>query len=134
MPLAGHMIHLDPDTIGILEQHRVVARREPRAVTGRMHDARAELLDDEAMDLVDVFPPPRAQAKVMKPAAQLVEGSAALPCGHRAHEYAGAAADAIDGVLVLDERPHLEKVTKLLPEREAACGVVHRQLNVRNAV
>src|SRR5881398_848114 len=111
MPLAGDMIDLDADTIGVLEQHGVVARREPRAIFGGMHDACTEL-DDEAVDRVDVFPAPRPEAKVMKPAALLVEGSSALACRHRSHEDPGAAADAIDRILVLDERLHLEEVAK----------------------
>src|SRR6184192_2214940 len=45
----------------------------------------------------------------------------------------GAAPDAVDDVVALDERPHLEEVAELLPEGDAA-RVGHRELDVRDTV
>ena len=51
MSLAGHVVHLDADPVGVLEEHGVVAGREA-AVFGRMDDARLELARDEVVRLL----------------------------------------------------------------------------------
>src|SRR6185369_8381697 len=55
VPFAGNVVDLDADAIGILEQHRVVAWRELRSLLGRMDDARSELVDEKAIDRIDVL-------------------------------------------------------------------------------
>ena len=45
MPLAGHVVHFDPDPVGILEEERVVPGRE-RVFAGRVDDRPAETDDD----------------------------------------------------------------------------------------
>src|SRR5678815_3849481 len=70
--LAGNVVHLDADAVGVLEEQRVVPRRELRAALGRVHDVRPELVHDEAVDRVDVLAAPRAEAEVMQPRAVLV--------------------------------------------------------------
>src|SRR5437016_4627432 len=98
-----------------------------------MDDAGGELIDDEAVDGVDVLTATSAESEVVKAGAVLVEGPAARRV-RAAHQDAGAAADAVDGVLVADERLHADEVAELLPERDAAFGVVDRELDVSDAV
>src|SRR5713101_8671914 len=74
--LARDVVDLDADAIGILEQHRVVARR-PHSRCGRMHDLRAECLN-EAVSLVDIAMLARPQAYMMKPDAILHEAFAGM--------------------------------------------------------
>src|SRR5262249_2067936 len=93
--LARHVVHLDPDSLGILEQHGVVSRREP-AFLRRMHDLRAQLVDGEAMDRIDVLTGPRAEAQVVQTRAALIERPPILRILVGAHEDAGTAADAVD--------------------------------------
>src|SRR5438132_9318785 len=133
MTFAGDVVHLDADPVGVLEENRVVPRGELRTVLGRMDDSRLELLDEEMMDRVDVRTTPRAETEMVKARAVLVERAAAR-ARRSAHEDPGAAADAVDDVLASDERLHPEEVTEFLPEGDAACGVVHGELDVRDAV
>ena len=86
------------------------------------------------MDGVDVLATARPKAEMVKTRAVLIEGAAARALRRSAHEDSGAAPDAVDDVLAPDERLHSEEVTELLPERDAACGVVHGELDVRDAV
>src|SRR6185369_13436408 len=125
---------LDADAIGILEQHRVVARRELRSLLGRMDDARSELVDEKAIDRIDVRAAAGAKAEMMQAGTVLVELPVALLRRRATHQNAGAAADAVDDVRTLDQRLHRHEVAEALPERHAARGIVHRQLNVGDAV
>src|SRR5437870_13627108 len=134
MTFAGDVVHLDADPVGVLEENRVVPRGELRTVLGRMDDSRLELLDEEMMDRVDVRTTPRAETEMVKARAVLVERAAARALRRSAHEDSGAAADAVDDVLASDERLHPEEVTEFLPEGDAACGVVHGELDVRDTV
>src|SRR5438094_1133417 len=134
MTFAGDVVHLDADPVGVLEENRVVPRGELRTVLGRMDDSRLELLDEEMMDRVDVRTTPCAETEMVKARAVLVERAAARALRRSAHEDSGAAADAIDEVLASDERLHPEEVTEFLPEGDAACRVVHGELDVRDAV
>src|SRR5947208_16347390 len=95
-----------------------------------MHDLRAELVGGKAMNRIDVAALARAEAEVVQPRAELVEGAAAPCLRVRAYEDPGAAPDAVDDVVALDERPHLEEVAELLPEGDAA-RVGHRELDDR---
>ena len=133
VPLARDVIHLDANPVGILEQHGVVAGREVRGVLGRVHDRRSELVDDEAMNRLDVLTAAGAEAHVVKPCPQLVEAAAAFRLRIRAHEDTRPAPDAVDEVVALDERLHLEEVAELLPEGDAR-PVDHGELDVRHAV
>ena len=69
--LAGHVIDLEPDAVGILEQHRVISRR-PRTLLRRMHDLRADRFE-EKINLIDVAMLARAQTHMMQPDAALLE-------------------------------------------------------------
>src|SRR5439155_27287124 len=99
---------------------RVVAGGEVRSVLGRMHDLRAELVDDKAMNRIDVPTLARAEAEVVEPRAELVEGATAPGLRVRAYEDPGAAADAVDEVVALDEGPYREEVAEILPEGDDA--------------
>src|SRR5262249_12050390 len=65
--LPGHVVDLDADAVGMLEQNRVVAGRELRSLFRRVNDAGPELIDHKAMDRVDTFAVTRAQAQVVQP-------------------------------------------------------------------
>ena len=82
MALAGNVVHFHADPVGILEQDRVVAGSEVRAVLGRMNDPRVDLIDQESMDGVDVLAAAGAKAEVMEAGAILIETlGPLLPCG-----------------------------------------------------
>ena len=131
MSLAGDVIHLDPDPVGILEQHRVVAGREA-AFLRRVHDGRLELADDEAVDGIDVLAAAGAEAEMMQPRSFLIEGAARPLRG--ADEDAGPAADPVPDVGPADQRLHAEEPAELAPEGKTAGRIVHRELDVGDAV
>jgi hypothetical protein len=61
-PLPRHVIELEPDAIGILEQDRIVSRR-PLILARDADDLCAERLE-EAVQFVDVGAFPRAETQV----------------------------------------------------------------------
>jgi hypothetical protein len=65
--------------------------------------------------------------------APLIEGPEILRLRIGPHEDAGAPADAVDDLVGVDQRPHVEEMAQLLPERDAG-RVPHRELDVRDAV
>src|SRR4029077_8074626 len=99
-----------------------------------MNDPRGKLVDDETMDRVDVVPASSPEAEVVKTGAVLVEGGRGRLPRTSPDQDPRAAADAVDGRLVPDERLHPEEMTEPLPEGEGAIDVVHRELDVRDAV
>src|SRR5688572_25010472 len=99
-----------------------------------MDDLRVELAAHELVDRVDLLAVARAEAEVVQPRAILIELAVALVGRCAAHQDAGAAADAVDDPLALDQRLHLEEVAELLPERAAALRVVHGELDVGDPV
>jgi hypothetical protein len=134
MATTRDVVHLHADPVRVLEQHRVVAGGEVRRLLGGVHDVSPELPHREVMDPVDVLALPGPEAEVVQPRAVLVEGLVTLLGRRPAYQDAGAAADAVDDALSLDQGLHLEEVAELLPEREAAVGIVHGQLDVGDAV
>jgi hypothetical protein len=70
-PLPRHMIELEPDAVGILEQNRIISRR-PLILARRPDDFRAERRQ-KAMQLIDVGALAGAEAQVMQPDALLFE-------------------------------------------------------------
>src|SRR5688572_18725065 len=99
-----------------------------------MDDLRVELAAHELVDRVDLLAVARAEAEVVQPRAILIELAVALVGRCAAHQDAGAAADAVDDPLALDQRLHLEEVAELLPERAAALRIVHGELDVGDPV
>src|SRR5262249_38928503 len=118
MALSRHVVHLDADPVGILEEHRVVSGREARLLR-RVDDARAQLVGNTPRDRVDVLSRAGAEAEMVEAGAALVEPAAAPRVLVGAHEDARAAADAVHDAVGLDERLHLEEVAKFLPEGDA---------------
>src|SRR5262249_33871475 len=72
-------------------------------------------------------------AEMVQARAALIEGPQVLRLRVGAHEDTGAAPDAVDDFVSLDERLHAEEVAERLPERDAD-RVADGQLDVRNAV
>ena len=70
-PLARHMIELQPDAVGVLEQNRLIARR-PLILARRADDLGAERLQ-EAVQLVDIGALAGAKAEVMQADTILLE-------------------------------------------------------------
>src|SRR5689334_21680159 len=70
---------------------------------------------------------------MMQPGAVLVEATAPARLGIDADQDPRPAADAVDDVVRLDERLHLEEVAELLPEGDAR-RLDRRHLDVRDAV
>src|SRR5262249_50958437 len=132
MALPGHEVHLDPDASGIFEQDRVVAGSEP-PVLRRGHDLRTQLVDDQRVHRIDGLSAPRPEAQGVQARAPLIEGSPVLRLRIGSHEDTGAPPDAVDDLVGVDQRLHVEEVAQLLPERDAG-RVPHRELDVRDAV
>jgi hypothetical protein len=101
----------ETDAVGILEQDRVVARR-PAVFLRRANDRDTERLD-EFMRRVDVVPRAGAEADVMQTDALLHEALAlVLGCWLR-YQNAGAAADAVVAVFVVEHLPQAEEGQEL---------------------
>src|SRR4051794_41752535 len=75
-PLPRHMVQLQPDAIGILEQDRVIARR-PFILARRADDFGADRIE-EIMQLVDVGALAGAEAEMMQADALLLERCAGV--------------------------------------------------------
>src|SRR5262249_5527407 len=132
--LPRHVVDLDADAVGILEQNRVVAGRELRSLFRRVNDAGPELSDHKAMDRVDTFPVTRAQAQGVQPRGGPSETHPSLLARRAPHEDAGAATDAVDDVLAPDEGLHGQEMAELLPERHAPLRVADGELDVGDPV
>lgn len=133
MTLAGDEIHLDSEAIGILEQHRIVARG-PAAFFGGMDNTSARMPRDKSVHGVDVVAASRAKAEVVESRGFLVEGPGALVGRGSSHDDARPRSDAVDGLVGTDQRFHLQEVTEVFPEGNALRGIVHRQLDMGNTV
>ena len=131
-PFTGHEVRLDANTVGVLEQHRVIARRPPRFLR-RVHDARANA-DQKCVQQVDVFARAGAKAEVMQAGAALRETLAAELCGRRRDQDAGAAADPVDAFVAVEHQFHLKVFEQPAIKRPAGRIVIDRQLDVGNAV
>src|SRR5208282_3222395 len=130
--LAGHVIYFNPDSVGILEQHRIISRR-PWAVFRRMDDLRTGFLQ-EPEDLVYVAALACSQAYVMEPDSALYEAPAAVFRFGRYNSDRGASADVVVKLLALHHRLQPQERHQLLVEGDADLEVVHGQYDVRDAV
>src|SRR5271156_1277836 len=92
--LARYVIDFEPDAVGVLEQHRVIARR-PCAIVGRM-DNRGADPQQKLVDRVDVAALARAQADVMQSDPPLRKALAAGFLLGLVDADPGAAADTIE--------------------------------------
>src|SRR6266851_2282833 len=100
-PSARDIIHLDPHAGGILEQNGIVSRR-PGPCFRRMDDLDV-LLQQELVDLVDVFSTTAPKAQMMQADAALNEPLGCM-CGAAAtYTDCGASADIIDAVVAAED-------------------------------
>src|SRR5689334_1339269 len=129
---AGNVIDLEPDAIGILEQHRVISGR-PAILARRADDFRAKL-DNESVELVDIGALAGAKAEMVQPDAPLVEGSIRVFRRRRADAERGASADAIIIGVGIDDRRHAEERQQLAIEIARAREIRRRQDDVRHTV
>src|SRR5437879_4312863 len=102
--LTRHVINLNTNAIGILEQHRVIPRR-PRPSLRRMHNLRADRLQ-EAVYLVNVAAFPRAQANVMQPDSPLLKTLPPIRVLASRDTHRSPSADAVEHVLAPNHRRH----------------------------
>src|SRR4051812_23236456 len=75
-PLPRHMIELEPDAVGVLEQNRVVAGRP--LILARGADDFGPHRIQEAIQLIDVGAFAGAEAEMMQPDALLLERRAGV--------------------------------------------------------
>ena len=103
--LSWDVVHLQPDAVGVLEQHRIVARC-PRSVFRRMHDLGAHLAQVR-VQAIDVLAGVGAEAEVVEPDPGLHEGCLVVRRlrGHNRHR--GLAADEVSPPLVAEDRLEL---------------------------
>src|SRR4051812_2080719 len=106
-PLPRHVIELEPDAVGILEQQRIISGR-PLVLARRANDLGAERAE-EAVQLVDVGALAGAEAQMMQADALLRERGAGMLGRWRADPDRGPSADAVIGGVGVDHRLQPEK-------------------------
>src|SRR5260370_21585725 len=106
-PLARHMIELEPDTVRVFEQQRVIARR-PLILARRANDLDVERTQ-KAMQLVDIGALAGAETQMMQADALLLERGTRVLRRRRADANRGASADAVMSRLGIDHRRQPEK-------------------------
>src|SRR5215475_7079270 len=131
-PLARHVVDLQANTIGILEQHRIVAGR-PLVLARRADDPGADR-GKESVQLVDTGALACAETEVMQPDTVLVEGGTGIFRRWRADRHRGAAADAVIHLVGIDHRFQTEERQQLAIELAGALEIRRGQKDVRDAV
>src|SRR6266700_766145 len=131
-PLAGYVVELEPDAVGILEQQRIVAGRP--AVLARGADDPGVQREQEGVQFIDVRTLARPKAQMMQADALLLEGCAGMFRRGCADADRGAAADAIEGGVGIDDGRHAEKWQELAIERARALEIRRGEKNMRDAV
>jgi hypothetical protein len=130
--LAGDVVYLEPDPVGVQEGQRVVARR-PRTSLGCSDHSRAECLQ-EGIQLVDVLSASRAEAEMVKAGAiwdmpfrrvARIRPAYCKPCppAHVIHEVLGAM-----------DRSQPEVRHQLIVKGLALLEAIHTQLNMGDTV
>jgi hypothetical protein len=89
------MVELQPYSVGILKQQRIISRR-PLILARRANDGYAERAQ-EAVQFIDVGALAGAKAEMMQADAILLEGSSDMLRRRRVDPDRGAPADAVKG-------------------------------------
>src|SRR6476646_632052 len=131
-PLPRHMIELEPDAIGVLEQDRIISWR-PLVLARRADDLGAERLE-KTVQLVDVGALAGAEAEMMQTDALLFERGAFMLGGRRADADRGTAANAVIGRLGVDHRLQAEKRQQLKIKFAGPSKIRGGEENMRDAV
>src|SRR6476660_4349154 len=92
-PLSRNMVELQPYSVGILEQQRIISRR-PLILARRANDGHAERTQ-EAVQFIDVGTLAGAKAKMVQANAVLLERSSCMLGGRRVDPDRGTPADAV---------------------------------------
>jgi hypothetical protein len=132
IPLAGDEVHFESESIGILEEHGVVAGG-PVVLARGVDDAGTERRD-ELVDAVHVLATPGAKAEVVESRAVGIEATALVFGVRPADADSSATADTVIQGVRLHEALHFEEREQLLVEGKAGVEVADRQIDVRDSV
>src|SRR6185436_11600936 len=130
--LPRHMVELEPNAIGILEQNRIISRR-PLILARRADDFGAERLE-KAVQLIDVGALAGAEAQMMQTDTLLLECRAFMLGGWRADADRSPAADAVIGRLGIDHGLQAQKRQQLAIEIARALIIRGGEKNMCDAV
>src|SRR5262245_51160381 len=98
-----------------------------------MDDLRA-VLDEESMERIDVGPLARPEADVVEPDAELGEALVPVAVLRPDDAEGGAAADAVEHPVRVDDGAEAEEAEQALVERKARVEVADGEEDVRDAV
>ena len=86
------------------------------------------------LNAIDILPRARSKTKVMQPGTILIERRGAMFLTRRANADARSAADAIEQHIGAHQALHVEKRQQFLVERQTAGIVLHREVDMCDAI
>src|SRR5512133_3565652 len=122
------MVELQPYSVGILKQQRVISRR-PLIFARRANDGYAERAQ-EAVQFIDVDALAGAKAEMVQADAILLERSSGMLRRRRIDPDRGAPGDAVEASVGVDHRLHAEKRQQLAVEFTRAFKIGCGQKNM----
>jgi hypothetical protein len=130
--LSRNMVELQPYSVGIFEQQRIIARR-PLILARRANDLHTECAQ-KAVQFIDVGALAGAETQMVETDALLLERRACVLGRRRADPDRGASADALIRFLGVDDRLQPEKRQQPAVELAGAFEIGRGQKNMRDAV
>ncbi len=121
------------DAVGILEQHRIIARR-PGLLLRRMDDLDVVALREEGVDPVDRGAIAHPEAGVVQAGGALIEPLARIFGAAGANADRGAPADAIEHMLAVEHEPEVQIGDHRAPEGGRSCEIARGQDDMCDAV
>src|SRR5258706_16482437 len=126
------MVELQPYSVGILEQQRIISRR-PLILARRANDGAAKRTQ-EAVQFINVGPLAGAKAEMVEADAILLESATCMLRRRCIDPDRGATADAVIGRVGIDHRLQPKKRQQLAIEFAGAFKVGRSHKNMRDAV
>src|SRR5690606_13160382 len=130
---AGDMVEFDADTIGVLKEDRIIARR-PGFLLRRVDDGDIVAVPEKGVEPVDRSTVAEAETGVVQPRCALVEAFAYIPGSSGAHADGGAAPHSIEHGLIVEHDLELEIADERAPEGSRTHEVARGQNDVPDAV
>src|ERR1700730_8622435 len=126
------MVELQPDTVGILEQQRIISRR-PLILARRANDGHAERAQ-KTVQFIDVGALAGAKTQMVQADACLLERRSGMLWRRLADPERGASADAVIEFVAVDHRLQADKGQQFAVEFAGAFEIRRGENNVRDAV
>src|SRR5258708_8231978 len=130
--LSRYVVELQPYSVGIFEQQRVISRR-PLILARRANDGGTERAQ-EAVQLINVGALAGAKAQMVQADPILLEPRPCVFGRRRADRDRGASTDAIIDLIGIDDRVHAEERQQLAVELTGSPEVRCGQENMLDAV